>query len=240
MIRLAVHGAAGKMGRRVCALAMSDDRFELLESFDRSATSSCSARGDESRAAEVEGIIDFSSDSGAQQAARIAARCNAALLVGTTGLSAQTLGILDDLARSTPVMIAPNTSRGVAVMNYLVAEAARLLGERYQIDLVEQHHRFKRDAPSGTALRLLETLAARAGIKVAPDRVHCIRAGDIIGEHEIQFAGQGERLRIAHCAGDRDLFAAGALDAMAWLHDRPPGSYRLEQALNLSDTPPAP
>ena len=129
-------------------------------------------------------------------------------------------------------MIAPNTSLGVAVLNHLAAVAAGLLGTRYGVNLIEAHHTGKRDAPSGTALRIADTLR-RAGAELPAESIHAIRSGDVVGEHTVEFAGGGERIRICHMATSRDLFARGALEAAAWLHGRPPGRYTIEQALGL-------
>ena len=134
-------------------------------------------------------------------------------------------------------MIAPNTSAGVAVMIHLVSEAARLLGRDHDVDLVEVHHSGKRDAPSGTALRIAEAMRERAGFELPPDRIHAIRAGEVIGEHTVEFFSAGERIRVAHVATSRDLFARGALDAVAWLHDQGPGRWTVEQSLGLESTP---
>lgn len=176
-VRLLVHGSQGRMGARIAALARDDARFTLVAAHDRddAAQADAIARG------AIDAIIDFSSDDGAQRAAHHAQRLGAALLVGTTGLSAPTLKNLELTGKSVPVMVAANTSLGVAVLGHLAAEAARLLGPEFDIDLIEMHHTMKRDAPSGTALRLVAALRERAGTDLDPQRVHCIRAGDIVG-----------------------------------------------------------
>jgi 4-hydroxy-tetrahydrodipicolinate reductase len=224
-----VNGSRGKMGARIVALSREDSRFKLIETIDRGDDAAREAL----RPRSLDAIIDFSSNEGAQIAAQLAIRQNAALMVGTTGLDAPALDTLAQAARAVPVMIAANTSLGVAVLNHLIAEAARLLGPEFNIDLTEAHHTMKRDAPSGTALRLVQTLRDKAGVNLPPDRIHCIRAGDIIGEHTIQFAGPGERIIISHAASNRDLFARGALRAAAWLAGKPAGRYTIEQSLGL-------
>ncbi|MHC4825789.1 MAG: 4-hydroxy-tetrahydrodipicolinate reductase [Planctomycetota bacterium] len=228
MIRLAVHGAAGRMGARTCSLACNDPRFGLVAQIDlESNTKPANNAG-----APIDAVIDFSSDEGARNAARIALEQHASLLVGTTGLSRQTLADIEVAARTIPVMIAPNTSLGVAVMNHLAAVAAGLLAPRYGVNLIEAHHTGKQDAPSGTALRIADTLR-RAGAELPAESIHAIRSGDVVGEHTVEFAGGGERIRICHMATSRDLFARGALEAAAWLHGQPPGRYTIEQALGL-------
>jgi 4-hydroxy-tetrahydrodipicolinate reductase len=216
------------MGERICALARQDARFLLVAEHDVSAPLSQAIHG------TFDVLVDFSSDEGTRAAAAFAEAGAVPLLVGTTGLQTATLAALDRASARCAVLVAPNTSRGVAVMGHLAVEAARLLGGSWQVDLFEQHHRRKLDAPSGTARRLLGLLRDRAGLDLPPERVHCVRAGEIIGEHELQFAGPGEVLRIEHRAGSRDLFAQGALDGAAWLAGQPPGRYTIEQSLGLA------
>jgi 4-hydroxy-tetrahydrodipicolinate reductase len=216
------------MGARVCALARDDPRFGLVAEIDLKGNTETVTEGE----APIDVVIDFSSDEGARSAIRIASEHGAAALIGTTGLSQQTLSAIEVAARRLSVMVAPNTSMGVAVMNHLAAVAAGLLGDRYTVNLVETHHTRKLDAPSGTALRIAETLR-RAGARLPDDQIHAIRSGDVVGEHTVEFAGGDERVRITHMAGSRDLFVRGALEAAAWLHGRSPGRYDIEQALGL-------
>jgi 4-hydroxy-tetrahydrodipicolinate reductase len=216
------------MGARVCTLAREDPRFDLVAQIDQKSNSNTV----ESAGTRVDAVVDFSSDEGARNAVRIALENRAAVLVGTTALSRQTLADIEVAARSIPAMIAPNTSLGVAVVNHLAAVAAGLLGPRYGVNLIEAHHTGKRDAPSGTALRIADTLR-RAGAELPGERIHAIRTGDVVGEHSVEFAAGGERIRICHKATSRDLFARGALEAAAWLHGQPPGRYTIEQALGL-------
>jgi len=231
VIRLIVHGAAGRMGARICSLSRDDSRFVLVGQIDQTADFSPANVDD---GADV--LIDFSSDQGAAAAAGIARRHGAALLVGTTGLSPQTLSVLEVAAKEIPVMVAANTSMGVAVLNHLVTSAARLLGDRYDISIVEVHHTRKLDAPSGTALRIAESLRRGSGRTVPAERIHAVRSGDVIGDHTVEFGGPGERLQLVHRATSRDLFALGALQAAAWLSTCGPGRYTIEQSLGLGTT----
>ena len=233
MIRLAVYGAEGRMGRRVCALAREDGRFDLVAETDEVGPRSPGADRAEAQRRACDAVIDFSSDSGACDAVRHATDHGAALLVGTTGLSSQTLQNMELAARSIPVMVAPNTSLGVAVCNHLIAEIARRLGDDFDIDIIEKHHAAKRDAPSGTALRFVQTLRSRAGIDLPDQRVHSLRSGDIVGEHTIEFTGRGEQIKIVHSVTNLEVFALGALNASAWLCGREPGQYTIEQFLDL-------
>jgi 4-hydroxy-tetrahydrodipicolinate reductase len=187
--------------------------------------------------------IDFSQPHATR--ANIAA-CRAAhkpLLIGTTGLAAElTEAELDAAARDIPLLVAPNTSLGVALLMELVRAAARALPPEFDIEIIEAHHRMKRDAPSGTALALgraagdgrglapAESLLGASAPRVGPRRqgeigFAVVRGGDIAGEHTVLFAGPGEELRLSHRAGDRAIFARGALRAAQWLRGQPPGRY---------------
>lgn len=229
MIRLAVYGAAGRMGTRICTLAHDDPRFDLVAQIDPAIDLTTTRTADVS----PDVIIDFSSDEGTRSATRFAIEHRLAILVGTTGLSSQTLRAIDVAAGSVPAMVAANTSFGVAVLTHLATQAARLLGDGYDVNLTEVHHAGKRDKPSGTALRIAERLRRDAGIELPADRIHAIRGGDVVGEHTVEFAADGERIRLCHIATSRDLFARGALRAAAWLHGQAPGLYTIEQALGL-------
>ncbi len=189
--------------------------------------------------------IDFSRPHSTR--ANIAA-CRAArkpLLIGTTGFAAEvTEAELDAAARDIPLLVAPNTSVGVALLMELVRRAARALPAEFDIEIIEAHHRMKRDAPSGTALALAAAAGEGRGLEraqalsgTASDRAGLrpqggigfavVRGGDIVGEHTVLFAGPGEELRLAHRAGDRGVFARGALRAALWLLGRPPGRYAM-------------
>jgi 4-hydroxy-tetrahydrodipicolinate reductase len=172
------------------------------------------------------------------------------LLVGTTGLDAATRDALAAAARDIPVLIAPNTSLGVAVLNHLAGIAAGALGEGYEVEIAEAHHRMKRDAPSGTALALGDAVARARGKDLDSLAVYgrggsgarkagsigfsVVRAGDIVGEHTVLLAGEGERLELTHRATDRMVFARGALRAAAWLIGRPAGTYGMADVLGLT------
>jgi 4-hydroxy-tetrahydrodipicolinate reductase len=240
MIRLAVSGATGRMGTRVVELAQHDARFTVVERISRADHERIAALHDGAQHVACDAIIDFSVDDGSALAMEMAERSGAALLVGTTALSAQSVEKMGLCARSVPVMHAPNTSRGVAVVNHLIATAARLLGCAYDIDIIDTHHRAKRDAPSGTALRLVQSLRDQAGVTLDSQRVHSLRTGDVVGDHEVIFAGSGEQIKISHSAISRDVFALGALEATAWLHEQPAGMYRIEQSLGLDIGPNQP
>ena len=216
------------MGQRIAACAAEDPGVRIAAGFDRGDAAELERQPSvPPTLAEARVVIDFSTDEGTRDAVRLARRLRAGLLVGTTALSPATLAALADAEREIPVMVCANTSLGVAVARRLVAEAARLLGDAYDVHLVETHHTKKLDAPSGTALALVASL--RDGGREIPDsNVVAVRAGDVVGDHIVQFAGPGEIIRIQHTATTRDLFARGALRAARWLAGRPAGRYRIE------------
>ena len=192
--------------------------------------------------------LDFSVGSAVALHAQACADASVPLLVGATGFDASAKADLTRAAKSIAVLIAPNTSVGVAVLNELAAAASQALGGTYEVDISEVHHRHKRDAPSGTALNLGETIAKSRDVtldEVAVFERHSnprrpgsigfsvLREGDIVGEHTVTFTGAGERLEITHRATERITFARGALRAAAWLIGRPSGLYDMKDVLGL-------
>jgi 4-hydroxy-tetrahydrodipicolinate reductase len=194
--------------------------------------------------------VDFSAGSCVAAHARVCAAAGIPILIGATGLAPADRDILAQTAREIPVLVAPNTSVGVNVVVKLVSLAALGLGPSYDVEIFEAHHRTKRDAPSGTALALGEAVAearsqpleavadyalnARSGPR-APGSIGfaSVRAGDIVGEHTVIFAGAGERVEITHRATDRGTFAQGALRAAEWLIGQPAGLYGMRHVLGL-------
>jgi len=194
--------------------------------------------------------MDFSVGGAVAAHAQACAQAGVPLLVGATGFDAAAQAELKRAAHKIAVLIAPNTSVGVAVLGELVAQAAAALGEGYDVEIAEAHHRTKRDAPSGTALRLGEAVAQARGRTLEEVAVYArygkdtpgahgsigfsvTRAGDIVGEHTVTFAGAGERLELTHRASDRMTFAQGALRAAAWLLGRPAGLYGMQDVLGV-------
>ena len=178
-------------------------------------------------------LIDFSSDAGAPQALALAQRAGSAMLVGTTALSDRSTSALKAASASRAVLVTPNTSLGVALLSVLVQHAARSLGPEYGCSIVEAHHAAKKDAPSGTAIRLASA-ARDAGHALRDDQILAIRGGDVVGEHTVRFAGPGEYIELTHRATTRDLFARGALHCAAWLKGKPPGWYTMHDVIALS------
>lgn len=219
-VKVAVSGSKGRMGQAIIRLIEEAEDLDLVAAYDVGGNPVAAV-------ASADVIIDFSSPAGAVVAARVAAAKSVRLVIGTTGLSPQHRRIVEEAAWRVPVVFAPNMSIGANTMFRLAAEAARLLGAGYQPAIVEAHHRHKKDAPSGTALRLAETLG------VTRDAVAAVRGGDVVGDHTALFLGDGERLEIVHRATSRDAFARGALRAARWVIGRRPGLYDMAAVLGL-------
>jgi len=226
MTNIAIVGASGRMGRAVIEAATDPSlRCRTVLEMDTKTV-------DSQAVAAIDCVIDFSSARGAIRASHLATEHGAALLSCTTGLDDEAREAVLGAAKKICVMVAPNTSLGVAVARRLFCDAARLLGSEYAVDLIEHHHHRKADAPSGTALTLADAVSAGSGIPVPPSRIHSIRAGDTIGTHSVQFAGPFEMIRIEHDAIGRQLFAIGALRLAHWLHGRPSGLVTMDDWLD--------
>ncbi|MEE4136868.1 MAG: 4-hydroxy-tetrahydrodipicolinate reductase [Desulforhopalus sp.] len=268
MIRVIVAGAAGRMGQRVGEMVAKHPRLEYAAAFEAPGSPAIGrdagllaggvengvmiAEGLEAVIDQGEVIIDFTFHRATMEFARLAARHGRAMVIGTTGLSAEELAELHHLAEKFPCVQAPNMSVCVNVLFKLVKKTAAILGDDYDIEIVEAHHNKKKDAPSGTALKLAEMAAegvgrdlervgvmARQGIigerQAGEIGIQSIRAADIVGEHTVFFAGAGERLELVHRAHSRDHFARGAVTAAAWLVGRPAGVYSMFDVLGLED-----
>lgn len=228
MIPITVHGAHGRLGSRIVALARAGGGFQVVAEL---------GRGDlPSRLPEAPGlVIDASTPLAlAADLDPLAARAQS-LLVLTTGLEAPLLARLEALAEQIPVLVAPNTSLGVAVLRTLARRAASLLPD-WDLALCDTHHRNKRDAPSGTAKAILADLQALlpAGQAV---QVQSLRLGGVVGDHELILAGPDEVLTLGHRAFSRDVFARGALAAARFLYGQPPGRYGMEDVVGLGGGP---
>jgi len=200
------------------------------------------------RGADV--VIDFTAPAASLHHAKACAERGVALVVGTTGFSAQAKAELAGHALRVPILMAPNMSAGVNVLFRLVAEAARALGPSYEVEIMEMHHRAKKDAPSGTALRLAEVAADALGLdagtacvyqrhgdigsrKPGSIGVQALRGGDLVGDHTVFFLADGERLELTHRAGSRDNFARGAVRAARFLVGKKPGLYDMQDVLGF-------
>ncbi|WP_066481595.1 MULTISPECIES: 4-hydroxy-tetrahydrodipicolinate reductase [unclassified Sphingomonas] len=242
MTRIGIYGSHGRMGRAIAAVVGEMGTV----------TASGADAGDDpvALARDSDVLVDFSAP-GALEAHLDAARAHRRpILVGTTGLNAQHHALIDAAAGEVAVLQTGNTSLGVALLSRLVAEAAARLGPDWDIEIVEAHHREKRDAPSGTALMLGEAAARGIGSTLAETAVTgragltgartpgtigfaSMRGGTIVGDHVVLFAGNGERIELAHRADDRAIFAQGAVRAALWLIDQPPGRFAMDAVLGL-------
>ena len=233
-LRILIHGASGRMGQALSRLAAAEPgRWEVAAAVAGRDPAQRVVDGvPHFAAAELAGVpdfdaaIDFSLPEGFDPVLALCVARARPLVSGTTGLSPEQRGKLDAAAAAIPLLWASNFSVGVAVLNELVECAARAL-PGWDCDIVESHHVHKKDAPSGTALTLGES-AQQGG---AQPRYASLRAGDIVGEHLVQFAGQGERIELVHRATNRDIFARGALQAASGLAGRAPGAYTMRGLL---------
>jgi 4-hydroxy-tetrahydrodipicolinate reductase len=261
---LIVFGITGRMGQSLIRALREGSPFELCGAIASSAShrlgQECAAQGPptgvvitaNAAAALKAGAVavDFSLGSAVAAHAQACAQAGVPLLVGTTGIDEAGHAEIKRAANKIAVLIAPNTSVGVAVLNEAVAQATQALGRTFDVEIAEAHHRLKRDAPSGTAMKLGEAVAQARGESLSDVAVYerrdtdtplkpgsigftVVRAGDIVGEHTVTFAGAGERLEFTHRAWDRMTFARGALRAAAWLLGRPAGIYGMQDVLGV-------
>lgn len=255
---LIVHGALGRLGSRIVALARTRADLAAIFPVVRANARALSQHVDptdprsprylssaEAAAltAPAVAVIDVSSDDGARAAADIALAhqsrgTRSALLICTTALSAHTLDHLRAASKHIPVLVTANTSLGVAAVAGALTHLARTLGGggAYRAAIIESHHAQKKDAPSGTARRLADALA-RAGMPVDPAQIFSIRAGDVIGEHTAVITGPGEVIEVTHRATTRDLFASGAIALAERLIAQPPGWHTVESLLGGPGAP---
>lgn len=269
MKKTVILGAGGRMGKAIAGLLLKGqvDDLELFGAVDlwdapdlgqdiglllgRGETG-VAIESDLSKAAvDADVVIDFTSHFGTAGNAPRCAEWGAAMVVGTTGLSDEEVAVLREAAKSIPIVWAPNMSLGVNLLFSLVESAAESLrGKGYDIEIVERHHRLKKDAPSGTALGLAAAAAkgydwdlnatrkdGRSGHEgERPDEeigIHAVRGGDIVGEHTVLFAAEGESVELSHRASTRDTFAVGSLRAASWVVGREPGIYTMKDVLGL-------
>ncbi|NOQ45130.1 MAG: 4-hydroxy-tetrahydrodipicolinate reductase [Desulfobulbaceae bacterium] len=269
MTKVIVAGAAGRMGQRISYMVQQNPHLELAAAFEQpdnpavgkdvgenagfGTTEVTISPGIESVIEQGDVIIDFTFHKATMGFVEIAAKHGRAMVIGTTGLTAENLAAIKSLAEGAfPCVQAPNMAVGVNVLFKLVEKTAAILGDAYDVEIVEAHHRMKKDAPSGTALKLGEMAAgalkrdlAEVGvferngmIGERTDKeigIQTIRAGDIVGEHTVYFAGAGERIEITHRAHSRDNFAGGAAKAAAWVAGKPNGMYTMFDVLGLTE-----
>jgi 4-hydroxy-tetrahydrodipicolinate reductase len=240
-LKLLINGAAGRMGRAIAAASL-DQPVQVVAEIEA---------GDDinQAAAKADVIIDFSVPSATGEVITAAVRHGKALVIGTTGHAAAEREELRRRAEAVPTVWAGNFSIGVNLLFHLVEQATAALPPGYDIEIVEMHHRFKKDAPSGTAARLAEIVLQQRQLQASnlrhgreglvgerqPSEVgmHALRGGDVVGDHTVIFSALGERLELAHKASDRSIFAAGAITAARWIANQPPGLYDMQDVLGL-------
>lgn len=242
-MKIAILGAAGRMGRMLVKLAEGTElevvsKVDIADGYDREWS------------ADVEGVIDFSFHTAVPTAITKAAAQGLAYVIGTTGLTPDEQSQVDAAAKKIPVVQSGNYSLGVNLLLELVKKAASVLGPEYDVEITEMHHRHKKDAPSGTALMLAKSAAAGRGVELADKAVygregetgerpageiaiHALRGGSVVGDHTVMFAGEVERVELTHRAQSREAFAAGALKALAWAKGRAPGIYTMRDVLGF-------
>ena len=259
MIRAVVAGAAGRMGSTILAALQKEKDFTIAGAFERPGSEHVgrdasgvpiSAGIEPALAKGADVVVDFTAPAASVQHAAVCADRGIALVVGTTGFTEEQKSALRAASRRIPLLLAPNMSAGVNVLFRLVADAARALGSSYDVEVLEMHHRMKRDAPSGTALRLAEVAADALGLhakdpfvvqrqgetgarKAGTIGIQALRGGDVVGDHTVHFLADGERLELTHRATSRDNFARGAVRAARWLAGKKPGFYDMQDVLGL-------
>lgn len=238
MIKIIVCGAAGRMGQAIVRLS----QHEIIPITENDDLKTHISNGSV--------IIDFTSPVASLNFLKIATENQKPLVIGTTGFTDLQRKEIEAAAKKIPLVFSSNMSMGVNVMWKLIADAAKALGAGYDIEVLEMHHRLKKDAPSGTAMTTAEVLAEASGRNLTKDAIYArhgmtgerkeneigiqtLRGGDVVGDHTVYFAGIGERLEITHRATSRDTFAQGALRAAQWLIGKKPGLYNMQDVLGL-------
>lgn len=251
-ITVTIHGAGGRMGRALVELVRAAPDLELASLWDRPDHPRCGqdlygvgvALSGAWATAPGQVIVDFSLPQGLRGlVAGWPDHCESALISGTTGVTTDGFVQLDGLAQTRPVFYAANMSMGILALRMLAKRAAELLDDDWDVELVEMHHNRKVDAPSGTAVALVETVQEAWPVELVPVTgrsgqcgargpgemgVFALRGGSVVGEHELIFAGPEETLRLSHRAESRDLFARGALKVIRWLVEKVPGRYGMD------------
>ena len=246
------------MGQRLCALACEMEGVELTEAFERAGHEAVGRPAVPDGAVTIadhyaalgDVLIDFTSPDATRDLLDECVGHKRAMVIGTTGLDGEDHEAIDAAAASIAIVQAPNMGLGVNLLLTLAGQIARQLGDEYDVEILEAHHRFKKDAPSGTALGIADAICRATGKDVGTDLVYTrygaeelrqrgkitlqsLRLGDVVGEHTVYFGGLGERIELKHVATSRDTFARGALKAAVWLKGRRPGRYTMKDVLGL-------
>lgn len=244
-VKILVTGCKGRMGQAVIACSDSHNSVEVTAQID---IDDCL----EAELKKCDAVIDFSFHSFTGELVAECAKQGKSMVIGTTGHSGDEVATIQEAASSIPIVMSPNFSIGVNTLFWLTAKTAKILGEGYDLEVVEMHHRLKQDAPSGTAKHLAEILADQTGLSYSDNTIHgregiigprtekeigmhSMRGGDVIGDHTVVYAALGERVELTHKASSRDTFANGALRAAHWLEQQTPGLYDMQDVLGLRD-----
>lgn len=266
MIRAAVTGAGGRMGGQIIRLISETDGIELGGAVERADHPAVGRDAGEAAGIGAAGVpiverledvlpttdvvIDFTSATASLVNLDAVCRARKGIVIGSTGFTAEQKEEIRRRSAQARIFFTPNMSVGVNVLLKVVGEVARLLGDDYDVEVIETHHRFKKDAPSGTALALAEAVAQALGRDLAKDAMHgreglvgergrreigmhAVRAGDVVGDHTVLFGALGERVEITHKASSRETFARGAIRAALWLPGQPMGLYDMQDVLGL-------
>lgn len=267
MIKLAVAGAAGKMGRTILSLALKDSEFQIAGALEQAGSPDLKSDAGTFLGSKPLGVlitddaahalknanvlIDFTHPSAAEAHLKTALHHNVGYVLGTTGLTDGILKKLREASETIPIVQSPNMSVGVNLLFKLAEVTAKVLGEDYDIEIVEAHHRMKRDSPSGTAVKLAEILAKARDLITPKHIVHgregevgarpkaqigtfAVRGGDVVGDHTVFFLGDGERIELTHRATSREAFAQGALRAAKFVAKHKKGLYTMQQVLEIT------
>ncbi len=254
MVKVGIYGASGRVGKLLCAIVRESEGMELSSVYFKGENcgyeDTLVSKDAVDFLSKCDVAIDFTSPEGTEELLEAAEKNPKALVIGTTGLNPHQQNLLRDASKSMPILYATNMSLGVALLNSLVKTASEKLRE-FDIEIVEMHHRHKKDAPSGTALTLAEYAAAGRGLDLDSVRVSgrdgnigartkdeiavmALRGGDIVGEHTVGFYNDGEFLRLSHTATSRDTFAKGAVKAAMWLSgQKKNGLYKIQDCLGI-------
>ena len=235
MIKLGVLGAGGRMGRRIIELALNDKELEVILALERKGHHLIGKNIDKVKISSTpdgiflaDAIIDFTIPEASMENLAYVLQYKKPLVLATTGFNEEQTAKIRDAAKSIAIVFSPNMSIGINLLFDIVGEIAKKLGPGYDIEMVEAHHKAKKDAPSGTAKKLAQVIANDTARIIT---VHAVRAGDIIGDHTVIYAGMGERIEIKHQAHSRDVFVLGALKAVKWVAKKPAGLYSMQDVL---------
>ena len=251
MINVIVCGGCGKMGSTVAQLVRQNENMKLagiIESISHPKKGKdwgiVTGMGEtgiiikdnlEEIIQNTDQVVEFTNPQVSLKHLEIVSKYKKAMIMGTTGFSSEEIKEINKLAQGTPFLLSPNMSLGVNLLFKLAAETAAALSDDYDIEIVEAHHRFKKDAPSGTAKKLAQEIAKAKGVNLdeVAIGIHSIRSGDITGEHTVMFTALGERLELTHKAHSRDTFAYGTIQAIKFMKGKPLGFYEMKDVLKI-------